>query len=75
MKPFGEFLASLRTSAGLPLEDLALLANSSKSTISRLENEGVSHPFLVPCANKLSPLPKYYARHRKILNGTWTCSE
>src|SRR5947209_14240582 len=44
MKPFGNFLASLRTSAGLPLEDLAVLADSSKSTISRLENERTSHP-------------------------------
>src|SRR5579862_7244527 len=45
MKPFGEFLANLRTAAGLSLEDLALLAGSSKSTLSRLENDEVSRPF------------------------------
>ena len=56
MKPFGEFLASLRTSAGLSLEDLALLANSSKSTISRLENEGVSHPFRSPVRKQIISL-------------------
>lgn len=56
MKPFGEFLASLRTSAGLSLEDLALLANSSKSTISRLENEGISHPFRSPVRKQIISL-------------------
>ncbi len=56
MKPFGEFLASLRTSAGLSLEDLALLADSSKSTISRLENEGVSYPFRSPVRKQIISL-------------------
>ena len=45
MKPFGEFLSNLRTSAGMSLEDLALLAGSSKSTLSRLENDEVPRPF------------------------------
>src|SRR5579864_3678807 len=45
VKPFGEFLSNLRTSAGVSLEDLALLAGSSKSTLSRLENDEVPRPF------------------------------
>src|SRR5690349_14639286 len=44
MQLFGEFLAGLRHSAGLSLEDLALLADSSKSTISRLESTNFSYP-------------------------------
>ena len=38
MKAFGAFLSNLRNSAKISLEDLALLAGSSKSTLSRLEN-------------------------------------
>ncbi len=45
MKPFGEFLSNLRNSAELSLEELALLAGSSKSTLSRLENDEVPRPF------------------------------
>ena len=52
MKPFGEFLSNLRTGAGLSLEELASLAGSSKSTLSRLENDGVPRPFRGP-AHKL----------------------
>jgi transcriptional regulator with XRE-family HTH domain len=52
MKPFGEFLSNLRTSAGMSLEELASLAGSSKSTLSRLENDEVPRPFRGP-AHKL----------------------
>lgn len=45
MRDFGVFLANLRSSAGLPLEDAARLVDSSKSTLSRLENNDVPQPF------------------------------
>lgn len=45
MKDFGVFLANLRSSAGLSLGDLATLVESSRSTISRLENNDVPQPF------------------------------
>ena len=45
MKNFGLFLANLRGSAGLSLEDLARLVNASRSAISRLENNEVPRPF------------------------------
>ncbi len=45
MKDFGAFLSNLRGSAGLSLEELAKLVESSKSTLSRLENNDVPQPF------------------------------
>ena len=45
MKDFGAFLSNLRGSAGLSLEELAKLVDSSKSTLSRLENNDVPQPF------------------------------
>ena len=45
MKDFGVFLSNLRSSAGLSLEDLAKLVESSKSTLSPLENNDVPQPF------------------------------
>ncbi|MBV9688374.1 MAG: helix-turn-helix domain-containing protein [Ktedonobacteraceae bacterium] len=45
MRPFGPFLANLRSTAGLSLEELARLVDTSRSTISRLENNEVSQPF------------------------------
>ena len=45
MKDFGIFLANLRSSAGLSLEDTAKLVSSSRSTLSRLENNDVPQPF------------------------------
>lgn len=45
MRNFGIFLANLRASAGLSLEDLATLVGGSKSTLSRLENNEVPQPF------------------------------
>src|SRR5437879_2540439 len=45
MKDFGAFLSNLRSSAGLSLEELASLVDSSKSTLSRLENNEVPQPF------------------------------
>jgi len=45
MRDFGIFLANLRASAGLSLEDLATLVGGSKSTLSRLENNEVPQPF------------------------------
>jgi transcriptional regulator with XRE-family HTH domain len=45
MRNFGPFLYNLRTSAGLSLDELAKLVDSSRSSISRLENNGVPQPF------------------------------
>lgn len=45
MKYFGAFLANLRSSANLSLEELARLADTSRSTISRIENNEVPQPF------------------------------
>jgi transcriptional regulator with XRE-family HTH domain len=45
MKDFGVFLSNLRSSSRLSLEDLAKLVESSKSTLSRLENNDIPQPF------------------------------
>jgi transcriptional regulator with XRE-family HTH domain len=45
MRNFGVFLSNLRSSAGLSLEELARLVESSRSTLSRLENDEVPQPF------------------------------
>lgn len=48
MQPFGEFLANLRNNAGLSLEELAIRVGTSKSTLSRLENNNIPKPFKGP---------------------------
>src|SRR5258708_38409769 len=45
MYQFGEFLSNLRTSRDLTLEELAPLVGTSKSTLSRLENNEIPRPF------------------------------
>lgn len=45
MKYFGAFLSNLRSSADLSLEELATMVDTSRSTISRIENNEVSQPF------------------------------
>ena len=45
MKGYGVLLANLRSNAGLSLEGLARLVSSSKSTLSRLENDEIVQPF------------------------------
>jgi transcriptional regulator with XRE-family HTH domain len=45
MNHFGDFLTNLRNSRGLTLEELATLVGSSKSTLSRLENNEIPRPF------------------------------
>ncbi len=45
MRDFGAFLANLRSAAGLSLDVVAKLVDSSKSTISRIENNDVPQPF------------------------------
>ncbi|HLQ30021.1 MAG TPA: helix-turn-helix transcriptional regulator [Ktedonobacteraceae bacterium] len=52
MKHFGAFLSNLRNSIGLSLDELAKLVDSSRSTLSRLENNEVPQPFKGP-ARKL----------------------
>lgn len=48
MKYFGAFLANLRSNANLSLEDLARFVGTSRSTLSRIENNEVSQPFKGP---------------------------
>ncbi len=48
MRYFGQFLSNLRSSANLSLEELAKLTDTSRSTISRIENSEVSQPFKGP---------------------------
>jgi len=45
MQQFGDFLSNLRSNKGLTLEELATLVGSSKSTLSRLENDDIPRPF------------------------------
>lgn len=45
MKQFGAFLSNLRSSAGLSLDELAKLVGTSRSTLSRLENDDIPRPF------------------------------
>ena len=45
MQQFGDFLSNLRSNKGLTLEKLAILVGSSKSTLSRLENNDIPRPF------------------------------
>jgi transcriptional regulator with XRE-family HTH domain len=45
MRDYGTFLSNLRSNAGLSLEELACVVDSSKSTLSRLENNEVPQPF------------------------------
>ncbi len=45
MYQFGEFLSNLRNSKGFTLEELAPLVGTSKSTLSRLENNEIPRPF------------------------------
>jgi transcriptional regulator with XRE-family HTH domain len=45
MNQFGDFLTNLRNSRGLTLEELATLVDSSKSTLSRLENNEIPRPY------------------------------
>jgi len=48
MQPFGEFLAHLRNNAGLSLEELATRVGTSKSRLSRLENNNFPKPYKGP---------------------------
>ncbi|QBD81815.1 helix-turn-helix domain-containing protein [Ktedonosporobacter rubrisoli] len=45
MKRYGAFLANLRNSADISQEKIATLVETSKSTISRLENDEIPLPF------------------------------
>lgn len=48
MKYFGAFLANLRSSANLSLEELAILVDTSRSTLSRIENNEIPRSFKGP---------------------------
>ena len=48
MRQFGAFLANLRGSANLSLDELARLVGTSRSTLSRIENNDVPLPFKGP---------------------------
>src|SRR5690348_10356338 len=73
MRGFGTFLSNLRNSAKISLEDLALLAGSSKSTLSRLENDEVPRSFkgsirnlIITLAEILCTSPKEVERYLKL---------
>ena len=61
MRYFGAFLSNLRSSANLSLEELAKLVDTSRSTISRIENNEVSQPFKGSIRKLLINLAEYYA--------------
>ncbi len=48
MRYFGAFLSNLRSNADLSLEELARLVETSRSTLSRIENNEVPQPFKGP---------------------------
>jgi DNA-binding XRE family transcriptional regulator len=63
MRHFATFLSNLRSSANISLEELATLVNTTRSTISRLENNEVPQPFkgqtseIFMDIKKLAPIP------------------
>jgi transcriptional regulator with XRE-family HTH domain len=65
MRNFGAFLSNLRSSAGLSLEELALLVESSKSTLSRLENDDIPQPFKGPIRKLVIALAEILCTSKK----------
>lgn len=56
MDGYPDFIKTLRSSSGLSLENLAKLAGSSKSKLSRLENGDIPRPFRGPTRNLIIQL-------------------
>ncbi len=65
MKHFGDFVSNLRGSAGLSLEALATLVESSKSTLSRLENGDIPQPFKGPTRKLVIALAEILCTSKK----------
>jgi transcriptional regulator with XRE-family HTH domain len=65
MRNFGAFLSNLRSSAGLSLEELALLVDSNKSTLSRLENDDLPQPFKGPTRKLVIALAEILCTSKK----------
>src|SRR5260370_17788921 len=65
MKHFGAFLANLRNNTGLSQEDLAPLVESSKSALSRLENDEVPQPFKGPIRKTVIALAEMFCASRR----------
>lgn len=65
MRNFGAFLSNLRSSAGLSLEELALLVDSNKSTLSRLENDDIPQPFKGPTRKLVIALAEILCTSKK----------
>jgi len=65
MRNFGAFLSNLRSSAGLSLEELALLVESNKSTLSRLENDDLPQPFKGPTRKLVIALAEILCTSKK----------
>src|SRR5205807_808986 len=65
MKHFGDFVSNLRGSAGLSLEALAILVESSKSTLSRLENGDIPQPFKGPTRKLVIALAEILCTSKK----------
>src|SRR5579883_1447027 len=73
MKQFGTFLSNLRSSIGLSLDELAKLIRTSRSTLSRLENDEISQPFkgsmrqlVISLAELLCSSPKETERYLEM---------
>src|SRR6266480_2666402 len=65
MRNFGAFLSNLRSSAGLSLEELGLLVDSNKSTLSRLENGDIPQPFKGPTRKLVMALAEILCTSKK----------
>lgn len=65
MYQFGEFLSNLRNSKGLTLEELASRVGTSKSTLSRLENNETPRPFKGPVRKLIIDLAKVLCDSKK----------
>jgi transcriptional regulator with XRE-family HTH domain len=65
MRNFGAFLSNLRSSAGLSLEELGLLVDSNKSTLSRLENDDIPQPFKGPTRKLVIALAEVLCTSKK----------
>src|SRR6266576_3742041 len=65
MRNFGAFLSNLRSSAGLSLEELGLLVDSNKSTLSRLENDDIPQPFKGPTRKLVIALAEILCTSKK----------
>ncbi len=65
MQPFGEFLTNLRNNAGFSLEELATRVGTSKSRLSRLENNNIPKPYKGPVRKLIIDLAAVLSTSKK----------